>query len=122
MTVLWMADTGNPDADAAPTEQSDHDLKKGMIHMTDKYGYDGPEQFRPLSPWAYFGYSILFAIPLVGFILLIVFSLSNQNINRRNYARSFFCALVIVLILFGVLLVSGAAGGAYGYFSSLNRA
>ena len=53
--------------------------------MTDKYGYEGPEQFRPLSPWAYFGYSILFAIPLVGFILLIVFSLSNQNINRRNY-------------------------------------
>lgn len=89
--------------------------------MTDKYGYDGPAQFRPLSPWAYFGYSILFAIPIVGIVLLIVFALSDQNINRRNFARSFFCALVIVLILFGVLLVSGIAGGAYGYFSSLNR-
>ena len=24
----------------------------------DKYGYSGPERFRPLSPWAYFGYTI----------------------------------------------------------------
>ena len=61
----------------------------------DKYGYSGPEQFRPLSPWAYFGYSLLFSIPLVGFILLIVFSLSDGNYNRRNYARSYFCALLI---------------------------
>ena len=32
--------------------------------MTDKYGYDGPEQFRPLSPWAYFGYTLLYCIPI----------------------------------------------------------
>ena len=27
-----------------------------------------PNEYRVLSPWAYFGYSILFAIPLVGLI------------------------------------------------------
>ena len=70
-----------------------------------------PYQYRPLSPWAYFGYSLLFSIPLVGFILLIVFSFSNENINRRNFARSFFCALLIGVILFVVMLVLGLALG-----------
>ena len=73
----------------------------------DTYGYEGPERFRPLSPWAYFGYTILFSIPLVGLILLIVFSLSEGNINRKNFARSYFCALVIMLIIILVLAFTG---------------
>ena len=58
-----------------------------------------PEKYRPLGAWAYFGYSLLFAIPIVGFILLIVFSFSDSNINRRNFARSFWCGLLVSLIL-----------------------
>ena len=73
----------------------------------DKYGYNGPERFRPLSPWAYFGYSLLFAIPVIGLICLIIFSLSDTNINRRSFARSFFCGLVIALILSLVMGVLG---------------
>ena len=69
------------------------------------------EQYRPLSPWAYFGYSLLFSLPLVGFILLIVFSFSNDNINRRNYARSFWCALLVALIIVVILAVLGIATG-----------
>ena len=59
-----------------------------------------PEKFRPLGAWAYFGYSLLFAIPLVGFICLIVFSFNDTNINRRNFARSFWCILVVILVLY----------------------
>ena len=70
-----------------------------------------PNQYKPLSPWAYFGYSLLFSIPLVGFILLIVFSFSNDNINRRNYARSFWCALLVALILIAVFAVLGITFG-----------
>jgi hypothetical protein len=72
-----------------------------------KYGYTGPEQFRPLSPWAYVGYSILFAIPLIGLILLIVFSCSSDNINRRNYARSFWCFLILGAIIAAVVYFAG---------------
>lgn len=32
-----------------------------------------PEKYRPLGMWAYFGYTILFSIPLLGFIFLIIF-------------------------------------------------
>lgn len=63
-----------------------------------------PPQYRPLSPWAYFGYSLLFSIPTIGLIVLIVFSFSNDNINRRNFARSYFCAMLVLLCL-AVLLV-----------------
>ena len=64
-----------------------------------------PPQYRPLSAWAYFGYTLLFTIPLVGFILLIVYSFDESNINRRNYARSYWCALLVAIILAVVVLV-----------------
>ena len=73
-----------------------------------------PSQYRPLSAWAYFGYSILFSIPLIGFILLIVFSFSDDNINRRNYARSYWCAILIGLILGIIFLIFGVALGMAG--------
>ena len=56
------------------------------------------ERTRPLSPWAYLGYEILFAIPVVGWICLIVCALSQGNINRRNFARSYFCIYLIVIL------------------------
>ena len=64
-----------------------------------------PYNYKPLSPWAYFGYNILFAIPLVGFIMLIVFAFDSSNINRRNYARSFFCAYLVAIIILIVVLI-----------------
>ena len=84
----------------------------------DKYGYNGPERFRPLSAWAYFGYTILFSIPLVGLICLIIFSLSDANINRRNFARSFFCALVLMLIISAILGGLGILGSVLSYIQT----
>lgn len=72
-----------------------------------KYGYKGEERFRPMSPWGYFGYSLLFSIPLIGLILLIVFSLNNENINRRNYARSFFIGVLIAAVILLILVLTG---------------
>lgn len=68
-----------------------------------------PSEYRPLSPWAYFGYGILFNIPVIGFILLIIFSLDNSNINRRNYARSYWCIYILVIIFIIVLTVLGTS-------------
>ncbi len=66
-----------------------------------------PEKYRPLGAWAYFWYSVLYAVPLVGFIFLIVFSLSDANINRRSFSRSYFCIYVILAVVFMVLLATG---------------
>lgn len=69
-----------------------------------------PNEYRPLSAWGYFGYNLLFAIPLVGFICAIIFACDNSNINRRNFARSYFCGLIIAVILIVILILLVAAG------------
>lgn len=77
-----------------------------------------PSEYRVLSPWAYFGYSILFAIPLIGFILAIVFAFDNSNLNRRNFARSYFCGLLIAVILI-VLFVVLVGAGMFAFSSNM---
>ena len=58
-----------------------------------------PNEYRPLSPWGYIGYNILFNIPIVGLVLLIVFALDNNYIARRNYSRSY-----LIVMLIGILI------------------
>lgn len=66
---------------------------------------DLPEHLRPLSPWKYFGLQVLYSIPVIGFIFLIVFSFKRSNINRRNFTRSYWCALLLGAIFsVGVIL------------------
>ena len=67
-----------------------------------------PSQYRPIGAWGYFGYTILFSIPVIGFICLIIFALSSSNINRRSFARSYFCAFLIIAIL--TVVVFAVAG------------
>ena len=70
-----------------------------------------PDNYKPISPWGYLGDSILFAIPVLGLILLIVFSFSDANINRRNYARSIWCALLLGVIITVILVILAAVLG-----------
>lgn len=67
-----------------------------------------PNEYKVLSPWSYFGYSLLFAIPIIGFIFAIIFAFDNTNLNRRNYARSFFCGLILVVIIIVLIAIFGA--------------
>lgn len=69
-----------------------------------------PSEYKPISMWGYFGYQILFAIPIIGFILLLVFSLGGtKNINLKNFARSYFCLFIIVIVIIVLLTIFGAA-------------
>ena len=72
-----------------------------------------PEASKPLSPWAYLGYNILFNLPFIGFIMLIVFSLNNDNIHRRNYARSYWCALLLAVIAIVLSIIFLSSSGAF---------
>ena len=66
-----------------------------------------PEKYRPMGAWSYFFYTILFAIPLLGQVCLIVFALDGSNVVRRSFARSFFCTIIlgiILLLLFGTTI------------------
>lgn len=66
-----------------------------------------PEKYKPIKAWGYFGYGLLFAIPFIGLIFNLVFCFSDKNINRRNYARSVWCGVligIIIGVIFGVLM------------------
>ena len=82
------------------------------------------KEVKLLGPWGYFGLKILFSIPLVGFILLIVFSLDGSHLNRRNFARSYWCDLILGVVVTILLAIILSASGviqdfmdmlAYGY-------
>lgn len=88
--------TGNPNMNAGgqPYQQANN--------MSDM-------DYTPISMWGYFGYQLLFAIPCVGLIMLLVFSFGGtKNINLRNFARSYFCMLIIVV---GLVIVMGIIFG-----------
>ena len=68
-------------------------------------------KYAPLSPWAYWGLTILFSIPVVGLVFLIIFSINGNNINRRNFARSYWISLILLLIIVGTALIVLAATG-----------
>ena len=77
-----------------------------------------PAEYRPISMWGYFGYQLLFSLPVVGFILLIICSFS-RNINKRNFARSYFCYAIICIVIFAILLATGLAAQAINFLTSL---
>lgn len=78
-----------------------------------------PEEYKPIGMWGYFGYEILFAIPCVGFIVLLVFAFGGtRNINLRNFARSYFCFLIILVALALIIAaVFGIGLSSYGIIS-----
>lgn len=76
-------------------------------HMSEYSAFNLPPELEPLSAWAYVGYSILYAIPVIGLIFLIVFSISDKNINRRSFSRSYFCMAILLIVVVTVLAVTG---------------
>ena len=72
-----------------------------------------PESYKPISMWGYFGYELLFSIPVIGFIILLVFAFGGSgNINVKNFARSKFCYVILLFVIFVVLVAIGMATGA----------
>lgn len=82
-----------------------------------------PEEYKPISAWGYFGYQLLFGIPCIGFIILCVFALGGtKNINLKNFARSYFCVFLLMLII-GIIVallvaVFGVGMSSFDMFNS----
>jgi len=80
------------------------------------YQVNIPQEYKPISAWGYFGYELLFSIPIVGFIILMVFALGGtSNVNLKNFSRSYFCALLIgcVIIVLGLVIAIALGGLSY---------
>jgi hypothetical protein len=56
-----------------------------------------------ITPWGYVGYSLLFAIPILGLVMLFVYGFGEgHSPNLRNYARG---NLLMILLVFGIEIV-----------------
>ena len=59
-----------------------------------------PAKFRPMSAWSYFWHTILLSIPVVGLVFLIIFAVGGTgNVNKRSFARSYFCIYIVFAIV-----------------------
>lgn len=107
--------------------QTGYDINYGNTRNYNNSGYTGnsgystlteaqlPEEYRPLTMWGYFGYQLLFSIPCVGFIFLVIIAFGGtRNINLRNFARSYFCVMIIMIVL--IVLFSLLGGGIASLF------
>ncbi|CDF12294.1 uncharacterized protein BN778_01318 [Mycoplasma sp. CAG:776] len=64
-----------------------------------------PEQYKPITMWGYLGYQIVFSIPIIGWIILLVFAFSkDENINIQNSARSYIIFLIMSIVLYFIIL------------------
>ena len=73
-----------------------------------------PQRYKPLGAWGYFWHTLLFIIPIAGWIACAVCAFGAKNVARRSFARFAFCMLIIsilaiaafaALIIFGVLKI-----------------
>lgn len=68
-----------------------------------------PAKFKPVAAWSYFGWSFVFSVPIIGWIVALIKAFGNtENVNLKNFARSMFCYIAILAILF---LIIGGMGG-----------
>ena len=85
-------------------------------------GYGSDPLGAPLSTGSFFWMPVIIAIPIVGFILLLVWAFSkNTNLNRKHYARSVLLWGLIgaALTAAAVLLGGNLFGNLQGILSSL---
>ena len=56
-------------------------------------------KYQPISTWGYIGITLLICIPIVGFVLLIIWALGGcRKINKRNLARASLIGMAIGLV------------------------
>lgn len=65
-----------------------------------------PTALKPLGAWGFVGYTLLFMLPLLGFVFVLVFALGGtQRVCLKNYARG-----VLLLWLLALVIAAVAVG------------
>lgn len=68
------------------------------------YSFDYSES-TPISSWGYVGYSVLWSIPMLGWLIWFFSCFSKKNRNVRNYARSYVCTFLLAIIVMVVTVI-----------------
>ena len=85
-------------------------------HYNQAAGYGSGQAHRePLGVGSYIGMFILSAIPVVGFICLLVWAFGGSvNLNKKNYARAILIMSLIAVALWVIIAIFGfTVGGSF---------
>jgi len=63
-----------------------------------RYGEDGDY----IGAWHYVGLEILYAIPVIGWIFLVVHCFLPEKANRMHFARHYFARFLIGLVILAI--------------------
>jgi len=89
----------------APPPQAPRPQQPQYTQQQPNY-YQRPPLDAPLTVWQYIGTFILSGLPMVGFILLLVWAFSSDtNINKKNFARALLILGVIVGVLYAIFAI-----------------
>ncbi len=92
--------------------------QNGGLNMGNSGPNNPANSGNPPTAWGYFGYDILFALPIIGTIFLFIYAFDNSNLARRNYARSkfipfFIWGLMIIGLCIFALIIYAKNGWAF---------
>lgn len=62
-----------------------------------------PDEYRPIGMWGYFGYTILFNVPVIGWIICLCLAFVASNRNLRNFSRSQFCWIILYVLVLSLM-------------------
>lgn len=88
---------------------------------------DASNELQPISVLGYIGYIVLFMIPILGFVMLLFFSLGGaKNQNLKNFARAYLCVIAAAVVLWACSMPyrnqtyyhSGSSGSGYYYYNN----
>jgi ribosomal protein L37E len=100
----------NCGAPVAQVEQPAYGNSNSRSRMNDDYSMGSA--YDVLSSWGFVGSILLMSIPVIGFIIMIVWASGGaSNLNRRNLARAYLIFLgisfLLSIVLAFVLIASG---------------
>ena len=67
-----------------------------------------PREYKPLGTSAYFWLSILYAIPVLGFVFVLILSAIPRNRNLKNFTRAilvFYLIAIIIGLIAGIVIM-----------------
>ena len=93
----------NTNSEAQPSARVSEDLTQSSPYAV-------------LSSWGFVGSMLLMSIPIVGFIITIVWASGGVfNLNRRNLARAYLLLMAIGVVIYIVAAIAIFASGVTDY-------
>ena len=99
------SDLRAPSANAPVYEQTPPPVYAPVEEKAADQAGETGEKAKYITPWGYFFLTLLYCIPVIGWIFLIVHSFGKKNVNRKNFALSIWVKLLVCLIIACIVVI-----------------